>query len=103
MAMIEKTHLSCGSTEGKLEQLPKMHICILPVNKQCLFPKITALNGYYRQYYETSERLHYGDMENAFLDKSGNADTNCFIDGLLQQQNHIKYSHKRYMMRLVIN
>ena len=69
-----------------LEQLQNTHFCILSLNKQCLLPnydaRIDQLNAYYKQYCAESPRLHYGNLDNAFLDVNGNPDPSYFTDGL---------------------
>lgn len=69
-----------------LVKLPDTRICLVSVN-QCVThtsykQEIIKTNALLKTYVSTNERLVYANIDNAFLDESGNPTASCFVDGL---------------------
>ncbi|MCR4879599.1 MAG: InlB B-repeat-containing protein, partial [Bacilli bacterium] len=69
-----------------LTDLPNVEVCILSVNKvsnsnyKQYFDEIDTYNAYLKGYVNSSDRLYFGNMNNAYLDENGDPDPNCFTD-----------------------
>ena len=69
-----------------LERLPNVEICALSINQTLThnqwWQQISVFDCMLRDYANATERVYYGDMDNAFLNDQGYPDPNCFTDGL---------------------
>ena len=72
--------------DNVMNDFPSMKICLLSINR-CITHEdyktvIGETNVLLKQYVNEHSNLYYGDLDNAFLNESGNPDPSCFTDGL---------------------
>nr|MCR4911328.1 SGNH/GDSL hydrolase family protein [Bacilli bacterium] len=74
--------------DNVMSDLPNTEICLLSVNRCPNFDEseyrniISSTNALLKTYVDAHDKLHYGDLDSAFLDGEGNPDSTCFVDGL---------------------